>query len=82
MVVCSKPESGRAHNVILASLKQFELPGDLSESSRYWEEDVIEEPFTVHDGFVTVPNGFGIGVNVNEELLNKLTMNQFEFKIN
>lgn len=73
---------GRAHNVILASLKQFELPGDLSESSRYWEEDVIEEPFTVHDGFVTVPNGFGIGVNVNEELLNKLTMNQFEFKIN
>src|SRR5690606_19975223 len=28
---------GRAHNVALASLPNFTLPGDLSPSARYWE---------------------------------------------
>ncbi|TFB13793.1 o-succinylbenzoate synthase [Filobacillus milosensis] len=69
---------GRAHNVALASLEGFSLPGDLSESSRYWEEDLIDLPFTVNDGMVDVPEGPGIGVTVNEKLLNKRTIRQFE----
>ena len=32
---------GRAHNVALASLPNFTLPGDLSPSARYWERDVV-----------------------------------------
>ncbi|WP_369405102.1 enolase C-terminal domain-like protein [Piscibacillus salipiscarius] len=68
---------GRAHNVALASLEQFTLPGDLSESSRYWEEDIIEKPFTVKDGKVSVPSKPGIGVAVNEKLLNKRTIREF-----
>ncbi len=73
---------GRAHNVILASLEQFKLPGDLSESARYWEEDIIEEPFTVNDGFVKVPTGHGIGVQVNEKQLNQRTIRQFDHPFN
>ncbi|SEQ86503.1 o-succinylbenzoate synthase [Piscibacillus halophilus] len=68
---------GRAHNVALATLEQFTLPGDLSESSRYWEEDIIMEPFTVNDGKVKVPTKPGIGVTVNEKLLKKRTIRDF-----
>ncbi|MDI5789643.1 hypothetical protein PO124_18095 [Bacillus licheniformis] len=31
----------RAHNLALSSLPQFLIPGDLSSSSRYWEEDIV-----------------------------------------
>ncbi|NIK12137.1 o-succinylbenzoate synthase [Alkalibacillus almallahensis] len=70
---------GRAHNVILASLEQFKLPGDLSESERYWEQDVIKQPFKVKDGLVEVPTKPGIGVQVDQKRLEKLTVRQFDF---
>ena len=35
---------GRAHNVALASLPGFTLPGDISASRRYFERDVIVPP--------------------------------------
>src|SRR5207248_2026053 len=38
---------GRAHNIAMATLAGFTLPGDVSASSRYWEEDIIEPPVTV-----------------------------------
>ncbi|MGM8216522.1 o-succinylbenzoate synthase [Bacillaceae bacterium W0354] len=73
---------GRAHNVILASLEQFKLPGDLSESSRYWEEDIIEEPFIVQNGCVKVPDGKGIGVEINKKLLNQRTIRSYKHLFN
>ncbi len=33
---------GRAHNVALSTLPNFQLPGDVSASKRYWKEDIIE----------------------------------------
>jgi O-succinylbenzoate synthase len=41
---------GRAHNVALASLPGFTLPGDISASSRYWEKDIVSPEFTVSEG--------------------------------
>ena len=38
---------GRAHNIALSTLPGFTLPGDVSASERYWEEDIIEPPVTV-----------------------------------
>ena len=38
---------GRAHNIALSTLAGFTLPGDVSASERYWEEDIIEPPVTV-----------------------------------
>jgi len=33
---------GRSHNIALSTLENFSLPGDVSASSRYWTEDIIE----------------------------------------
>jgi len=65
---------GRAHNVALASLPNFRLPGDVSESARYYAKDIIDPPFELNpDGTITVPDGPGIGVTVDEEWLNEHT---------
>jgi len=58
---------GRAHNVALASLPNFVLPGDISPSSRYWEHDIVTPEWTMDkDGMVTVPlNRPGMGVTVD-----------------
>jgi O-succinylbenzoate synthase len=59
---------GRAHNVALASLPGFVLPGDISASSRYFHEDLVEPAFVVNaDGTMTVPTQPGIGVEVLPE---------------
>jgi O-succinylbenzoate synthase len=56
---------GRAHNVALASLPGFSLPGDISGSARYFAHDVVEPPFEIRaDGTLDVPDGAGIGVSV------------------
>jgi len=65
---------GRAHNIALASLKNFTLPGDISASSRYFERDVISPEVTVAaDGTVTVPDGIGLGFEVDLDLIKRLT---------
>jgi len=57
---------GRAHNIALASLAGFTLPGDISASSRYFERDLISPQVTVaSDGTVEVPSGIGLGFAVD-----------------
>jgi O-succinylbenzoate synthase len=64
---------GRAHNVHLASLPNFRLPGDVSASARYFETEIIGEPFTVErDGTMRVPTKPGIGVTVLEDTIRRL----------
>ena len=61
---------GRAHNVALASLPNFRLTNDISASRRYWARDVVAPEFTLQpDGSIRVPDGVGIGVEVDEEFL-------------
>ncbi|MCA1031187.1 o-succinylbenzoate synthase [Bacillus timonensis] len=65
---------GRAHNLAIASLSNFSIPGDTSPSSRYWQEDILEEPIDFSKpGMIQVPTGPGIGVHVSLEKLNKYT---------
>ena len=53
---------GRAHNIAMSTLAGFALPGDVSASARYWEEDIIEPPVTVSaNGTITAPEEPGIG---------------------
>ena len=60
---------GRAHNIALASLPGFTLPGDVSASSRYFARDVIvPEVIVAPDGTVEVPRGAGLGFDVDYEL--------------
>ena len=66
---------GRAHNVALASLPNFTLPGDLSPSARYWERDIVEPPWTMRDGLVAVPyDRPGMGVEVDRDYIRELTV--------
>lgn len=60
---------GRAHLIALASAPVFTLPGDLSASRRYYEEDLIDRPFELGPGgTLEVPTGPGIGVRVDERI--------------
>jgi len=72
---------GRAYNVALASLPNFTLPGDISPSSRYWERDVITEPWTMdQSGMVTVPvDRPGIGVEVDRDFVDSIVTRQAKF---
>jgi o-succinylbenzoate synthase len=66
---------GRAHNIAMSTLAGFTLPGDVSASSRYWEEDIIDPPVTVSSsGTITAPDRHGIGFEVNLARIEKLTV--------
>ena len=66
---------GRAQNIALSTLPNFTLPGDVSASSRYWKEDIIEPEVTVtKDGFILVSDQPGTGYRVREDLIEKLTV--------
>jgi len=64
---------GRAYNLALASLPGFTLPGDISESRRYWKEDIVEPEFVMQDGLMPVPSGVGVGVEVRTDRVEALT---------
>ncbi|MGH9871716.1 MAG: o-succinylbenzoate synthase [Pyrinomonadaceae bacterium] len=66
---------GRAHNIAMATLAGFTLPGDVSASARYWKEDIIEPPVTVSAaGTITAPDQPGIGFDVNQSRVNQLSV--------
>ncbi len=65
---------GRAFNIHLQTLPGFLLPGDTSETSRYFQEDIVEPPVTLQtDGFIDIPEGDGIGVRVIPDRLTRFT---------
>jgi O-succinylbenzoate synthase len=65
---------GRAHNVALASLPGFTLPGDISASSRYFARDIIVPEVRVSaDGTVEVPTGVGLGFEVDLDYIESCT---------
>ena len=66
---------GRAHNIAMATLAGFTLPGDVSASQRYWKEDIIEPPVTVSGrGTIAAPSNPGIGFEVNRSRVDSVTM--------
>jgi O-succinylbenzoate synthase len=66
---------GRAHNIALSTLSGFVLPGDVSASARYWDEDIIDPPVTVTSrGTIVRPPGPGIGFAVKRDRIEKLTV--------
>jgi O-succinylbenzoate synthase len=69
---------GRAYNLALASLPNFLLPGDISESRRYWAEDIVEPEFVMKDGMMPVPDGPGMGVTLRMDRVESLTVRRWE----
>jgi O-succinylbenzoate synthase len=66
---------GRAHNIHLASLPNFSLPGDIAASKRYYAPDLIEPAIEVAaDGTIAVPDGPGIGVTIVSDRIERATL--------
>jgi O-succinylbenzoate synthase len=66
---------GRAHNIAMATLQGFTLPGDVSASARYWAEDIIDPPVTVTpQGTIAAPDGPGLGFELKRDLIERLTV--------
>ena len=72
---------GRAHNIHLASLPNFTLPGDIAASRRYFVPDLIEPGIDVtRDGTVAVPTGAGIGVAVDWDRVERATLETYDVR--
>ena len=72
---------GRASNLALASLPGFTLPGDISASVRYYEHDITAEVFELNaDSTITVPDQPGLGVTIDFDVLEKVTVAKAAFR--
>lgn len=65
---------GRAHNLHLSTLEGYLLPGDTASASRYWEADVIDRWLDAKDGYQQLPEGPGIGVELEPAALKRATV--------
>ncbi len=72
---------GRASNLALAALPGFTLPGDISATDRYYEQDITYERFSlnpgrnrVSDSTIDVPTAPGLGVTVDRAALKRFTL--------
>jgi len=72
---------GRAHNIHLAALPNFSLPGDIAASRRYFVPDLIEPAIEVSAaGTIPVPAGPGIGVSVDWDRVGAATIETWEVR--
>jgi O-succinylbenzoate synthase len=63
---------GRAFNLHLQTLPGFVLPGDTSETSRYFTKDIVDKPVTLQpDGFIEISEGPGIGVQILSDRIDR-----------
>jgi O-succinylbenzoate synthase len=68
---------GRAHNVALATLANFVLPGDVSASKRYWKRDIITPPVeTTPRGTIAVRDEPGFGYALDHDLIEQITVRE------
>jgi O-succinylbenzoate synthase len=72
---------GRASNLALASLPGFTLPGDISATARYYEEDITNEGFILNrDSTITVPRQPGLGVTLRTRARDQFCRSRLEIK--
>jgi O-succinylbenzoate synthase len=66
---------GRAHNIALATLPNFVLPGDVSASKRYWKQDIIVPPVeTTPHGTIVLNDNPGFGYDLDHDFINSVTV--------
>lgn len=71
---------GMAHNVAIGSLPNFRLPDDTCPSKRLFAVDTVIPPWEMDtDGTIGVPTKPGIGVEVDEDLLEQITVREKTF---
>jgi o-succinylbenzoate synthase len=72
---------GRAHNIAMSSLPGFVLPGDVSASQRYWQEDIIDPEVTVTpQGTIRISQTPGLGYAPRLDRIERATVRTEEFR--
>jgi O-succinylbenzoate synthase len=68
---------GRAHNIALATLPNFVLPGDVSASKRYWKQDIIQPAVeTMPRGTIQVRDEPGFGYELDRDYIRSIMMRE------
>ncbi len=68
---------GRAHNIALATLPNFTLPGDVSASKRYWTRDIIVPPVeTTARGTIEIRDEAGFGYALDRDFIRHATVRE------
>jgi O-succinylbenzoate synthase len=68
---------GRAHNVALATLPNFVLPGDVSASKRYWRRDIVCPAIeTTPRGTIEIRDEPGFGYELDREFIRSITVRE------
>ncbi|MGI8669953.1 MAG: o-succinylbenzoate synthase [Aridibacter sp.] len=72
---------GRSHNIAMSTLAGFTLPGDVSASKRYWQEDIIEPEVSItKNGTIIAPENAGIGFEIKRDRIDNLTVRKTKVK--
>jgi o-succinylbenzoate synthase len=68
---------GRAHNIALATLPNFVLPGDVSASKRYWKQDIIQPAVeTTAQGTIAIRDEPGFGYELDLDFIRGITVRE------
>jgi O-succinylbenzoate synthase len=68
---------GRAHNIALATLPNFVLPGDVSASRRYWKRDIIQPAVeTTPQGTIAIRDDPGFGYALDRDFIRSITVRE------
>jgi O-succinylbenzoate synthase len=68
---------GRAHNIAMATLANFTLPGDVSASKRYWARDIIyPEVEVTPQGTIAVRDQPGFGYDLDHDFIRSITVRE------
>jgi len=68
---------GRAHNIALATLENFVLPGDVSASKRYWARDIIYPAVeTTPRGTIEIRDEPGFGYALDLDYIRSITVRE------
>ncbi|HEY1336756.1 MAG TPA: o-succinylbenzoate synthase [Bryobacteraceae bacterium] len=68
---------GRAHNIALATLPNFVLPGDVSASKRYWARDIIQPAVeTTPHGTIAIRDDPGFGYALDHDYIRHITVRE------
>jgi O-succinylbenzoate synthase len=71
---------GRLHNAAMSTLAPFTLPGDVSDSRRYWQRDIVSPRPTVGlDGLLRLSNEPGFGADVDLDFVESITVRRESF---
>lgn len=72
---------GRAVNIHLQTHPAFTIPGDTSETSNYFTEDIADPPVVLDgDGFISISSRAGLGVHINRGKIEKYLISKMRVR--